>query len=328
MKKIFTIIALSAFTLPAFAQQDKQLTHYFFNNITTNPGAAGTNENICVGLTLREQWTGFPGNPQTGAFTLSMPLRPGLGGIGLVLIGDQLGASRDMSVKASYAYHIPFGADRKRILSFGLNLGILNKGIDFTQFNTSNGATYVNALDPYLNGATANTSVMKPDLGFGIFYKSPTLYFGLSGQELLAGQLVYNSGTATATSHIVRHYYLTGGYNYPLGSSKSWVLKPSFLVKTDATATQFDFNLLAEWKEQIWGGLTFRYQDAATAMVGFYALKNSKHTLKVGYAYDYTTSGLGEPAQGGSNGSHELYLGYCIKKPVPPRVTYHDPTWL
>jgi type IX secretion system PorP/SprF family membrane protein len=327
MKKIFTIIALSALSLPVLAQQDKQLTHYFFNNITTNPGAAGTNENICVGLTLREQWTGFPGNPQTGAFTFSMPLAPGMGGVGLVMIADQLGASRDMTVKASYSYHLPISKAKNRILGVGLNLGILNKGIDFTMFNTPSGPTYVNTLDPYLNGANSNASVMKPDLGFGLFYKSPTLYFGLSGQELLAGKLDYSSSGGSAESHIVRHYYLTGGYDYPVGSTQ-WVLKPSFLVKTDMTATQFDFNLRAEWRNLVWGGLTYRYYDAATAMVGYNARISNSQNLKIGYAYDFTTSGMGEPQQGGSNGSHELYIGYCIKKPVPPRVTFIDPTLL
>ena len=166
MKKIFTIIALSALIMPAFAQQDKQLTHYFFNNITTNPGAAGTNENICVGLTLREQWVGFPGNPRTGAFTFSMPLRPGLGGVGVVVIADQLGASRDFTAKASYAYHARFGEAKNRILSFGLNLGILNKGIDFSILNPTQ------LSDAYLS-ATSSESVIAPDLGFGVFYKRP-----------------------------------------------------------------------------------------------------------------------------------------------------------
>ena len=319
MKKIFTIIALSALIIPAFAQQDKQLTHYFFNNITTNPGAAGTNENICVGLTLREQWVGFPGNPRTGAFTFSMPLRPGLGGVGVVVIADQLGASRDFTAKASYAYHARFGEAKNRILSFGLNLGILNKGIDFSILNPTQ------LGDAYLS-ATSSESVIAPDLGFGVFYKSPTLYFGLSGQELLANPLNYASG---AKSHIDRHYYLTGGYNYKSSPTSDWEFKPSFLVKTDAVATQFDFNVLAEWRELIWGGLTYRYQDAGTAMVGFYPLsKGGNSTLKIGYAYDYTTSGLGEPSQGASSGSHEIYVGYCIKPPVKPRVTYYDPTWL
>jgi hypothetical protein len=64
-------------------------------------------------------------------------------------------------------------------------------------------------------------------------------------------------------------------------------------------------------------------------MVGFYPLsKGGNSTLKIGYAYDYTTSGLGEPSQGASSGSHEIYVGYCIKPPVKPRVTYYDPTWL
>ena len=332
MKKIFTLVALSALILPAFAQQDKQITHYFFNNITTNPGAAGVNENICVGMTLRNQWVGFPGNPQTGIFTFSSPLAPKFGGVGLVLIADQLGASKDFTFKASYAYQFKLGANKDKVVSVGLNAGFLNRGIDFSLFNTASGPTYTQLLDPYLMGATGTQSVLKPDLGGGVFYDSRNITFGLSAQQLLAGsdkfgKLTYASG---AESHIRRHYYMTGGYKYKPGNG-DWLFKPSFLLKSDGVATQFDFNILAEWRETIWGGATYRYQDAATVMIGFYPTLergNVNKTLRIGYAYDFTTSGMGEPSQGGSTGSHEIYIGYCLKKPVPPRVTYFDPTWL
>ncbi len=325
MRKILIAFSLVTLSLTGFAQQDKQLTHFFFNNVTTNPGAAGTNDNICFGLTLRNQWTGFPGNPKTGAFTFSTGLTPH-NGIGMVVIADQLGASSDFTFKGSYSRHFLFSGGRS--LSIGVNGGFISKGINFNQFSNGGVPTYVDITDPYLAGQAGLVSVLKPDLGAGIYYKAERLYFGVSGQELLAGTLKYNAGGANfAQSHIARHYYLTGGYTYPLNAGTTRIdLKPSFLLKSDLTATQFDFNLLAEINSAFWVGATYRYQDAATALLGaFVPVGDNK--LRIGYAYDFTTSGLGEPKQGGSNGSHEIYLGYCIKKPVPPVVKYWDPTW-
>lgn len=307
MKKIILVLSSLALAFPAFSQQDVQFSHFFFNNQTFSPAATGINDKICFGLTMREQWTGFAGNPQTGAFTFSMPFAR-QHGIGLTAIADQLGASSDVNVKASYSFHIPLGNGRK--LGVGFDAGIINKGINFSKMNP------VDVDDPYLK--TPTSSAMKPDIGAGLFYKSQNLYFGLSSQKLLESSVSLGS----ATTHIRRHYYITGGYDYKM--APMWNLKPSFLVKSDGTATQFDINTLVEWNNTFYLGATYRYQDAVAGMIGF-----KRGGLTMGYSYDFTTNGLREPTEGASQGSHEIYLGYCIKPPVPPKPPkYIDVTWL
>jgi hypothetical protein len=51
----------------------------------------------------------------------------------------------------------------------------------------------------------------------------------------------------------------------------------------------------------IWAGIGFRTRDAATVMVGF----NHRETLRIGYAFDITTTDL----KNYSSGSHEVMLG-------------------
>ena len=309
MKKIILFLSLSALMCPAFSQQDPQFTHFFFNNQTFNPGATGINDKICFGLTARDQWLGFAGNPKTIAFNASAPFAR-QNGIGITAIADQLGASSDVNVKVSYSFHVPLGNGRK--LGIGVDGGIINKGIDFTNMNP------VSPGDPYL--ASPISSAMTPDIGVGLFYKGQNLYFGASSQKLLTSTVKLG----TAYTQIRRHYYITGGYNYPMGSGGTWELKPSFLVKSDGTATQFDINTLVEWQKTFYLGATYRYQDAAAAMVGF-----KKNGLTIGYSYDFTTNGLKEPTKGASQGSHEVYLGFCIKPPVPPKPPkYIDVTLL
>ncbi len=293
----------------AYSQQDAQFTHFFFNNQTFNPGATGINDKICFGLTARDQWAGFAGNPKTGAFNFATPLGR-QNGVGLTAIYDQLGASTDVNVKASYSFHVALGNGRK--LGIGIDAGIINKGIDFTKMSP------VSAGDPYL--VSPASSAMTPDIGVGLFYKSQNLYFGASSQKLIMSKVTLG----TASTQIRRHYYITGGYNYAMGTGGVWVLKPSFLIKSDGTATQFDINTLVEWSNTFYFGATYRYQDAAAALVGF-----RKGSMVIGYSYDFTTNGLREPSKGASQGSHEIYFGYCIKPPVPPKPPkYIDVTWL
>ena len=107
--------------------------------------------------------------------------------------------------------------------------------------------------------------------------------------------------------------------SYPM-----WLLKPSFLIKSDGTVPQFDVNALAEWNQKIFAGVTYRYQDAVAALVGY-----KVGDLTISYAYDFTTNGLKEPKVGGSQGTHEIYLAYCMKPPTPPKPpVYKDVTWL
>jgi len=81
---------------------------------------------------------------------------------------------------------------------------------------------------------------------------------------------------------------------------------PSVLVKTDAASTQFDINALLKYNNQFWGGVSYRQTDAIVAMVGA-----SFKDINIGYAYDITTSAMGENKR--SSGSHEIMLGYCFK---------------
>ena len=64
-KYLSVLVFISAF-LVSNAQQDYQITHYMFDNISFNPGYAGMNNNICGTILGRQQWAGFEGSPTTG----------------------------------------------------------------------------------------------------------------------------------------------------------------------------------------------------------------------------------------------------------------------
>jgi ribulose kinase len=68
----------------------------------------------------------------------------------------------------------------------------------------------------------------------------------------------------------------------------------------------------------IWG----TYQDAVIPMLGFQIpnpVTGENGGLKVGFAYDYTTSNLGDY----NNGSFELFLNYCVPIKFTPKTERH-----
>jgi len=65
-----------------------------------------------------------------------------------------------------------------------------------------------------------------------------------------------------------------------------------------------DFNIKVNFKEQMWGGLSYRTNDALVIIAGY----NIKDKINIGYSYDVTLSELKQY----STGSHEILLGYKV----------------
>jgi type IX secretion system PorP/SprF family membrane protein len=111
-----------------------------------------------------------------------------------------------------------------------------------------------------------------------------------------------------------------GGYNVDLGNG--FVLQPAAMIKTDFVTTQFDLNAAAAYNNQIWGGVTYRVQDALAIMAGSQITKD----LRASYSYDLTTSTL----RNSSSGSHEIMMTYCFTIEIPPKEkgSYRNPIFL
>ena len=82
MKKHLSVLVFIGAFLVSNAQQDYQITHYMFDNVSFNPGYAGMNNNICGTILGRQQWAGFEGSPTTGILNVHAPVEMVRGGIG------------------------------------------------------------------------------------------------------------------------------------------------------------------------------------------------------------------------------------------------------
>lgn len=305
----------------AFAQQEPQFSQNMFNIMSFNPGYIGSGDAICATLLARQQWTGFTEtingqtnnvSPQTVLFSLDGAINPIRGGLGMVVYKDKLGYEDNIGFKFGYAYRRPMF---NGYLGIGLMAGFLNKKIDFTQF------VAIDPNDPLLQGTSGNDMLF--DFSLGLYYNMPGVFYaGLSSSQMLQAQSDF--GTNLGSPQLKRHYYLVGGYQYTLPNNPSIELRPSLMIKSDLSKTQYDVNLLGVLNSQFWGGLSWRRHDAIVVILGaqpFINAGNGLVPLKIGYSYDVTTSALG--ASGRSSGSHEIMLNYCFKIVFPHEPTQH-----
>lgn len=319
---------LAFFGLRTEAQQDPQFSQNMSTKLFVNPAFAGMNDGICVNLLGRQQWTGFEGRPETYLFnahgTFTIPLINLRSGGGISMVGDQLGQMHFFGVKGMYSAHIPLTiiGSQPGHLGIGMSFGLL-------QFAVGNNWR---SLDPYYNDPTINDQQYQLsafDMDFGIYYRTKDIYFGISTMHLNAGEFeasgdaLFEGQTADwkTTFSMARHYYVMGGYDFEIPNFNLIMLKPSVFVKTDITSSQIDLNMIAEYNHFLWGGVTYRYNDAFVALAGVNIGPQyiNKGNLRVGYSYDITTSRIAR----GSNGSHELSLQYCLKLRTQPPVQKH-----
>lgn len=282
----------------AYSQQEVQFSHNMFNNMGVNPGYAGLRNAICATALARQQWVGFRDsegnrvNPETYSLQVDAPMPFLRGGLAIGFLQDQLGFETNVGVKISYAYHrkLDFGK-----LGIGGQIGFLDKRTDFSKF------TPITPGDPVLVGG--EETHMFADFGLGVFYLSDDKYWG----GISVSQLRQARGNLGESNYsLSRHYYLQGGYDYTLPSNAAYMFSPSVLLRTDAKTIQFDLNALITYNNRVWGGVSYRPQDALVILLGLHL-----EQISFGYSYDITTSVMG--ALGRSYGSHEIMLRYCFE---------------
>jgi len=290
---------LNALTLLVFviivhnshAQQDPQYTQYMYNTMNVNPAYTGQRDVLSISGLYRAQWVGVDGAPKTQSFSLHSPLRNEKLGLGLSVVNDALGPANETSVDANFSYTIPFVNGIE--LSFGIKGGFHLLETDWTK------GLYQNP-DPVF---AENISLFSPTVGMGMYLHSDNGYIGVSIPNMINTKHYDDYKETLAAERF--HYYLIGGYVFNVSSMVK--LKPAFLIKAVSGAPLIaDFSANVMFHEKLTLGLAYRWDDALSGLVGF----QINESLFMGYAYDYTTSGLSNY----TGGTHEIMLRYELKK--------------
>lgn len=329
IRKILSFsLMILGFSCVGLAQQESQFTQYMLNRLSYNPAYAGSSGSWCATLMYRNQWLGFqmdspaPGvdagkTPVDYLFSFDMPVKFLHGGIGLYLQQDQIGYHSTFTGAFDYAFRIFWGPGN---LAAAIEASLANTTFDLSQLHGSDDLSgsyndpLINSTDPVLAGSAKEVSDMLIDFSTGLYYQVPgAYYFGISVKNLLAAQsTVLNWKNA-------RNVYLMGGFDYTIPANPSFKLKPSALIKTaDFSTIQIEASCLLEYQNLLWGGATYRFQDALSILAGFNWKK-----FRFGFAYDLTTSKMGTFKRGLSAGTLEAYMRFCIhpeRVPQPPTV--------
>lgn len=293
-KAVSCFIILISFTLVTFGQADPQYTNNMYYKLGVNPGFAGTGEAINGIMINRYQWSGrnkiavFSADAAINAFGRSE-------GIGISVLSDKLGFYDNTWVALSLAHKVTTSIGT---LGLGISPGVVNFNIN-GEWEIPQDAIYTQpGSDPAIPQAEASQVTF--DVGFGAFLYTNNYYAGFSVTHLNQGAVMYDE---IASDFLVRHYYLMGGYNIKL-SDPLFELWPSFLVKTDLASVQFDINANIVYNEKIWGGISYRHQDAVALLLGMELFNG----MRVGYSFDFTTSAISRSAFG----SHEVFISYSL----------------
>ncbi len=289
---IFVIICNFA----AKAQQDPQFSQNRFNQLTVNPGFAGSSELINFSILNRFQWVGFPGAPVTTVFNTdaSVHLIGSNDGIGLSVINDAIGFEKNISVGLNYSWRTRLGNGK---LGSGISVGLMNKNLNFDMTGIE-GSDLVNLSDPSL--PTGKVGGVMADIGIGFYYQHKDYELALSARHLNQPTLSFEQ---SGKYSMRRHYYLSGSYNLQMADERFLAL-PSFFFKSDATTWQADLNMTVLYDKRLWGGVGYRIGDAII-ITGGAELWNG---IKFGYSYDMSISALSRY----NSGSHEFFLAYSV----------------
>lgn len=316
---IFCFVAVSA-------QQRPYYTQYILNNFIINPAVAGIENYTDVKLSHRIQWEGLTDAPVTSYFTIQGPLHksnypettatgfqtpgdnprgnaywrnytsaPAHAGIGLTILNDKAGSLNRFMASATYAYHV--GLSPKTNLSAGISAGISQLSLNTTNLN------FAVPVDPVIAN-TNNINRIKPDVSAGLWLYSSQYFLGLSIQQIIPDNIYFsNQPVGIIAGKLVPHVFFTGGYRYAL--SEDITALPSFQIRyIQPLPVGIDVNVKLQYRDLIWTGASFRYNNGFAAMLGI----NINQLVNMGYSYDYSTSYLGTV----SKGTHEILIGFLL----------------
>ncbi len=293
----FSVVLLAlVFGASTYAQQDPQYTQYMYNMSLINPAyATDDTSTINAGILYRSQWVGSVGGPTTGTLFAHTVLTDRLEG-GISIVHDNIGdVVKETNTYIDIAYVLPLGDTSK--LSFGVKAGATFFSTDF------NGFVYSDPLpDPAFS---ENISRTFPNIGAGFFYFSEDYYFGISAPNLLDSKHLENDSGIVAQGSEDIHLFFTGGYVFEFNDNLKF--KPAFMAKHVVGAplsVDITANVLIQNTLEV--GAAYRVNDSFSGLISF----RISPVIRIGYAYDYTTSNLGRF----NDGSHEVSLLFNINR--------------
>lgn len=297
----FTIFIVLLFLFPTIrSQQIHQLSQYMINPVIFNPAVSGQNDAICIYGAGRHQWIGYTDQegqnvyPRNYIAGVTTPLKFINSGIGFQFNREQIGYQSREDFRLDYAYKIDM--ESERILSFGISAQLSSLKLDIDKLNP------LDLNDPSMLILGLQKDLI-PEASIGIFYSSANKWWvGFSVINFLKSQ----ARLGNIVLHDQSTFMANGQYKISIVNRRfrKFDLAPSFLLKTNFTITQAEFDLLGYLNTNYWFGAGYRIQDGIIVMGGAHL-----NNFDIGLSYDITT---GKVTEATKIGTVELCVRYCL----------------
>ena len=298
-----------------------------FNQLSYNPAYAGASGALSFSVLYNNQWMGLDLQAPTASVeagttplnylaSFDVPVTFLHGGLGLLFNNESIGYRKNTTLNIDYAFRIYWGRGN---LAAGVEANLYNFA-----FNTSNlrGRDDLPGIPGQGTSASNDPSISSEDLSEFMFDLSTGLYYQVPGEYYLSlsvKNLLASHSEALGFTN-ARTLYLMGGYEYAFPYNPAFKLKPSIMAKTtDFSIFQAEAALLLDYESAFWGGLGYRLGDAFTFLAGINWNFSNLNWLRIGVAYDLTTSKMGKFKSGRSFGSLEFFLNGTFRIIVPQK---------
>jgi type IX secretion system PorP/SprF family membrane protein len=295
MKNLLLLVIICLW-LPTQAQQDPLYSQYITTPIIINPAYTGLTKNLSGSISYRKQWAGFDGNPVTMNASGHIALADNRMGVGVILLKDKMGSDQTTEAQLSYGYHIYLKS--RRVLSFGLQGGMVNYKTDYSEL-------IIDPNDPRF----AALSEWNPTLGAGIMFSTEKFIVSVSVPKMLKRS---NNADSLATGLYNRSFYAMSAYVFEIGTLLK--VKPYALMRSVPGAPlSFDLGISMTKHERYTLGLLTRNFNT----IGFLGQIDLGDRFRFGYVFELPVG----KSIGTRFTTHEFLLGFRMRA-----LKFHDIT--
>lgn len=291
-------MALVLAILTGFSQQLHFTSQYLQHNSMYNPAAAGIANKDMIGISYRNQWASFPGNPRTYMVYGDFSLNKMNAGIGTYLYRDETGPTSRTGIQLAYSYHVKTG--EKSRLGLGIELRALQFSIDKNKLSAALGSN-----DPIMSGSEKKFAI---DAGAGIYWTNDKLSAGAAVSQLIESKLeLANVPNSKEGAKLYRHYNFI--MNYKIQTGEDIFIIPNVMARViEHSPSEFDFGAKVDYQDKLWWSLNWRVKQFWSIQAGLKILQRVRLT----YSYDYYLTPIS--IFSGGSGAHEIGLQFGFKK--------------
>jgi type IX secretion system PorP/SprF family membrane protein len=297
MKRIIKTVFFILIPLSLSGQLAPVTNQYVLNPLTINPAVAGNRGVLNIAAFYRKQWAGIQGAPETMTFAADAPVLDNKVGLGLTIISDKVGVTKETYFISNYSYNLTLGEGS---LAFGLGAGIIT---------TNTAWSDLVVLDPgdelYL---VDSRRFIVPSFSFGTYYSNHNYFLGFSIPKFIGYKFNYDKNKYSLTVDPGQYNFLLNtGYAFNISPTIDFI--PSTLLSfTPGQKFLYDLNGHFNFNNRLWLGASYRSARSLGALIQIQV----NNQFKLAYTYDYDTGKLG----GYSNGSHEIMIRYEFRYKV------------